>query len=118
MAKTAQGWADRLENAGCAFQHSQNNPYGENLFYFAPVGNLTPEQVATGWYDEVNLYNFSQGGFSMQTGHFTQMMWKSTRSLGCGVSTCNGGEIWVCHYDPPGNVQGFYQQEVLPTSCQ
>jgi hypothetical protein len=27
-------------------------------------------------------------------------------------------DIWVCEYDPPGNVQGQYRQNVLPASCQ
>lgn len=118
LAARAQQWADQLQQAGCAFQHSQNSPYGENLYFFAPAGNMSPDQVATGWYDEVNLYNFNGGGFSMSTGHFTQLIWRDTQKLGCGVSMCNGGEIWVCNYDPPGNVQGYYKAQVLPTSCR
>jgi hypothetical protein len=54
----------------------------------------------------------------METGHFTQVVWRQTTQLGCGVSTCRGMDIWVCEYDPPGNVQGHYRQNVLPASCQ
>lgn len=118
LAAQAQGWADKLKQAGCAFEHSQNSPYGENLYFFAPAGNMSPEQISTGWYDEVQLYDFNNGAFSMSTGHFTQLVWKDTKNLGCGVSMCNGGEIWVCNYDPPGNVRGYYQRKVLPNSCQ
>ncbi|MBL4636344.1 MAG: hypothetical protein JKY56_20960 [Kofleriaceae bacterium] len=118
LAARAQQWADQLQQAGCAFQHSQNSPYGENLYFFAPAGNMSPDQIATGWYDEVNLYNFNSGAFSMSTGHFTQLIWRDTQKLGCGVSMCKGGEIWVCNYDPPGNVQGYYKAQVLPTSCR
>ena len=70
------------------------------------------------WYGEVKQYAFPDGGFSMETGHFTQVVWRGTTQLGCGVSTCRGMDIWVCEYDPPGNVQGQYRQNVLPTSCQ
>jgi hypothetical protein len=27
-------------------------------------------------------------------------------------------DIYVCNYDPPGNVEGEYRNNVLPTSCQ
>ncbi len=118
LASRAQQWADQLQQSSCAFQHSPNSPYGENLYFFAPAGNMSPDQIATGWYDEVSLYNFNSGAFSMSTGHFTQVIWRDTQKLGCGVSMCNGGEIWVCNYDPPGNVQGYYKAQVLPTSCR
>lgn len=38
-------------------------------------------------------------------GHYTQVVWRDSERLGCGVGDCTGGgEIWVCNYDPPGNV--------------
>jgi hypothetical protein len=40
------------------------------------------------WYDEVTNpgYNFETGGFSGGTGHFTQLVWKGTTELGCGIA--------------------------------
>ncbi len=37
-----------------------------------------------------------------------------------GKSTfeCKGNDIWVCEYDPPGNWEGRYKQEVLPAGCK
>ena len=29
-----------------------------------------------------------------------------------------GNDIYVCNYDPPGNWEGQYRQEVLPASCK
>jgi uncharacterized protein YkwD len=118
LAAVAQAWADRLKKAGCAFEHSQGSPFGENLSFFAPVGSSSPDDVATGWYSEVSAYNFAKGSFDFNTGHFTQVVWRGTRALGCGQSQCNGGELWVCNYDPPGNMMGAFQQNVLPTTCK
>jgi hypothetical protein len=56
--------------------------------------------------------------FSMNTGHFTQLVWRSSARLGCGASVCRGLQIWVCNYDPPGNVQGNFPRNVLPQSCR
>lgn len=47
-------------------------------------------------------------------GHYTQMVWRETRGVGCALARCLGGspfsdERWslvVCNYDPPGNVVG------------
>ena len=40
-------------------------------------------------------------------GHYTQVIWRNTQRVGCGVAVCpNGAEIWTCNYDPPGNYLG------------
>jgi hypothetical protein len=41
-----------------------------------------------------------------------------TSHLGCGAASCKGMRIWVCQYDPPGNVDGEYRANVLPASCR
>ncbi len=115
LAKVAQDWADELRDSGCAFDHSRN-PYGENLA-MGSSGAFPPEAVVEMWYREVDDYDFRGGGFSMDTGHFTQLVWKETTHVGCGTSTCNGMDIVVCNYDPFGNVEGGYRDNVLPTSC-
>ena len=53
-------------------------------------------------------------GFSMGTGHFTAMVWKATRRLGCAKGNCPGQNLWVCQYDPPGNMMGAFPQNVPP----
>jgi hypothetical protein len=48
----------------------------------------------------------------METGHFTQMVWKNSKRIGCAwnTNTCksNGMNFYklVCEYDPPGNIVG------------
>jgi hypothetical protein len=77
----------------------------------------------TGWGSEGQDYDFDDGGFSEETGHFTQLVWKETTSVGCGRVDCGDGdpsngeaEGWyvVCEYHPAGNVEGEYQREVQP----
>jgi pathogenesis-related protein 1 len=116
LAQQAQSWADHLAASGCQLAHSQS-AYGENLAA-GTEGTLSPEDVVEMWYREVSGYRFRSGGFSMETGHFTQLVWVGSQHIGCGATTCGGLDVWVCNYDPPGNVEGQYRENVLPTSCR
>jgi uncharacterized protein YkwD len=120
VAAVAQQWADHLRDSGCKFEHRPRNAYGENLFYIDPAGSGRPEAVTRNWYSEVRDYDYSKPGFSGETGHFTQVVWRASKRLGCGVAVCNSAgqsaEIWVCNYDPPGN-SGGYREQVLSTGC-
>ena len=97
-------------------QHS-GGKYGENLAA-GTASVLDGERVSEMWYDEVAKYSFKNPRFSMETGHFTQVVWTTTTQVGCGMAQCKGMDIWVCNYDPPGNVKGQYRENVKPTSCK
>ena len=116
LAAVAQKWANALRDKGCAFGHS-GGQYGENLAA-GTEGVLDPEATVKMWYDEIAKYRFPNGGFSMETGHFTQVVWRGTSQVGCGHSQCKGNDIWVCNYDPAGNWDGQYRENVLPASCK
>lgn len=120
LAAVAQRWAHELRDAGCAFEHSPDSDFGENLAYASPAGTHSATSVTRNWYREVELYDFGAGKFSFETGHFTQVVWARTRQLGCGYAVCGDGaaELWVCNYDPPGNVSGRFRANVKPTSCR
>ena len=115
-AAAADEWAQRLVGRGCTLEHSRS-AYGENLF-MATAGRSSPADVVASWVNERRQYDFRHGGFSMETGHFTQVVWKGTTRLGCAMRTCRGMDLWVCNYDSPGNVQGGYAQNVMATSCR
>ncbi len=117
VAAVAQRWANELRDKNCAFDHNRGTIFGENLAYFSPVGSGSAADVVKGWYSEVKLYKFGAPGFSMRTGHFTQVVWKGTTELGCGVAQCANAELWVCNYGPAGNVQSLYRDNVKPTGC-
>lgn len=117
LAADAQKWADTLKAKGCMFGHS-GSKHGENLAA-GTTGAVPPEEVVRMWYDEVKIYDFKKPtGFSMETGHFTQLVWLDTTQIGCGMSQCKGMDIWVCQYEKPGNWEGQYRQKVLPSSCK
>lgn len=71
------------------------------------------------WGQERKVYDWNNPGFSMQTGHFTQMVWKGTSKLGCAVTNCGGslGKLYVCHFDGPGNYIGEFPENVAKQSA-
>jgi len=66
------------------------------------------------WYEEVGNYDFASPGFTMGTGHFTQVVWRNTSQVGCGRAACNGMVFWVCRYSPAGNFTGQFPENVQP----
>lgn len=109
LAATAQASANR-----CVFQHSKNG-FGENLA-MGTSGAYPPESQVQLWYDEFKNYDFAKPVFGPNTGHFTQVVWRSTTAVGCGLAKCQGQDLLVCNYSPPGNYDGQYQQNV-PQLC-
>ncbi|MCU1282690.1 MAG: hypothetical protein JWM53_6236 [bacterium] len=116
VAASAQKWANTIADRGCALGHS-GGQYGENLAA-GTSGTLDAAGVVGMWYDENKQFSFRSGGFSMKTDHFTQVVWRGTTAVGCGRSQCNGMDVWICQYDPPGNVEGQYRDNVRPTGCR
>ncbi|AET40701.1 CAP domain-containing protein Ecym_6325 [Eremothecium cymbalariae DBVPG len=110
LAQYAQNYADQYDCSG-NLVHS-NGGYGENL----AVGYPNFKDAVDAWYDEIREYSFSNPTFSRSTGHFTQLVWKSTSQVGCGFKTCGPtvGTYLICSYDPPGNYIGRFAANVLP----
>ncbi|MEA1947219.1 MAG: CAP domain-containing protein [Thermodesulfobacteriota bacterium] len=80
--------------------------YGEN---WAGSTSSAESVVGSFWYDEIEDYDYNNPGFSQDTGHFTQVVWKSSTKIGC--ATGNGS---VCLYEPYGNWNGAYSENVKP----
>lgn len=106
LAGIAQGWAD-----GCEWGHNpaRSDGYptyvGENIYGTgaAPSG---PDAVAS-WLSEESSYDYDSNTCSDTCGHYTQVVWRESVKLGCGISTCAGGlNMVVCNYAPGGNVGG------------
>ncbi|KAG0468667.1 hypothetical protein HPP92_017995 [Vanilla planifolia] len=107
LARYAEAFAWR-RRADCALVHS-SGPYGENLFWGSGTG-WAPSQAVAAWAAERRWYqrrtNACMAG--KQCGHYTQIVWRDTRRLGCSSVQCLGdrGQLIVCEYDPPGNYIG------------
>ena len=113
LAKGAQEWADYLrDNEGCAMRHPTSgeeknrylsgNSWGQNLMS-ATRGSA---QMAVDGWGPSECPGYSPTAQGVQgTGHFTQMVWKDTREIGCAKASCDGSSIWVCNYSPAGNVR-------------
>uniref|UniRef100_A0A915Q0J2 SCP domain-containing protein n=1 Tax=Setaria digitata TaxID=48799 RepID=A0A915Q0J2_9BILA len=116
LAMSAQRHANR-----CDFRHSNDRVnIGENI-WAAPYSNYT--EAVSRWFNEV--YDSScdcQHAYKHCCGHYVQVVWSETNLLGCGYAKCrdilgirNRGHrnIFVCHYNPPGNTvyitrEGFF----------
>lgn len=122
IAAIAQSYADEY-TCGADLEHSGNSynggALGENL---ARGFNFQKASGVTAWFNEIKYYNYSEPGFTEDTGHFTQLVWSETTEIGCGYKNC--GSYWgyyvVCNYSPPGNVglvggsdpNYFYERDV------
>ncbi len=120
----AQRYADHLAATG-KFEHSGNKlgdeNIGENLYMqWISRGKVavSAKDAAKSWYDEIEHYSFKHPQYSEETGHFTQMIWKSSQKLGVGMAlSADGREVYmVTNYYPAGNIinHGYFDKNVLP----
>jgi len=118
VATRAQAWADQ-----CIFQHdtsSNRQPtkfsyVGQNLVYTGYSSSKTQASMTAlvqRFYDEVKLYGGRAGpvsgySFNAQTGHYTQLAWAGSYTIGCGFKKYYDGGFYVnllvCNYGPGGN---------------
>nr|XP_020454781.1 Golgi-associated plant pathogenesis-related protein 1-like [Monopterus albus] len=112
---SAQNWANYLLAIG-ALQHSHSGT-GENIFCtYGSSRQLTGKEAVDAWYREIKDYSWHMPGFRMNTGHFTQVVWKDSTELGVGLATDGHRAFVVGQYLPPGNMNtpGHFQRDVLP----
>ncbi|XP_063065990.1 GLI pathogenesis-related 2 [Engraulis encrasicolus] len=115
LSKEAQDFATTL--VASRTLRNQGKGHGESLFYQSGSISATPQgsDVAKSWYDESSKYKFSSPGFQKGTGNFTQMVWKSSETVGIGLATDGSGMfIGVAFFEPAGNVSnpGYFKDNV------
>jgi len=112
IADYSMAWAGNLAKSGCKMEHRPSSGkwkqiYGENIF-MGTAGYYGMAHAVQAWESEKKDYTYGPVDEKTwyPTGHYTQVVWKNTKTIGCGKSICNGNIIVVCNYDPPGNYLG------------
>ncbi|KAL3744087.1 hypothetical protein ACJRO7_013355 [Eucalyptus globulus] len=106
----ARWWAGQ-RRSDCALEHSFDEGdfrLGENIFWGGGSG-WGPSDAVSMWAGEERYYrhgsNTCEGGH--ECGHYTQLVWRSTRLVGCARVVCDDGDVFMtCNYYPPGNYVG------------
>ena len=102
-------WIEYLDQENnCEMEHNWDSPYGENLFW--ATYETTNDVVVESWASEEEYYNYdtNECAEGEMCGHYTQIVWEETKLVGCAMTICgnNGGYLWMCNYDPIGNIVG------------
>lgn len=103
VASIAQKWAEN-----CVLGHDSNYKryipgrfsVGQNL----AMGHSSWTAAIDAWHNEVNDFNHGGSNSLSSVGHYTQMVWARTSSLGCGYALCTSTRYYVCNYAPAGNL--------------
>ncbi|CAJ0598974.1 unnamed protein product [Cylicocyclus nassatus] len=98
--------------AKCVFQHSNTKGLGENVFMRGPAYDpvKAAEDASRSWFGELAQrgvgkdLTFSMKLFNNKVGHYTQMVWQSTKVIGCAVQACPKMSLAVCNYKEAGNM--------------
>ena len=114
LSKIAQNYANKLA-ATNTFGHSTNkykgNNLGENL-YTCFNKQATGAMATDSWYSEIKDHNFRKD-FQSKTGHFTQLVWKTSEQVGFGIASRGERYFVVANYYPAGNTLGQFHQNVF-----
>jgi pathogenesis-related protein 1 len=118
---SAQAWANHLKQTNqCKMRHSSpEGHYGENLFWASALTwsdgrrelqKVSSEKPVDSWGSEKLDYSYAKNSCELgkMCGHYTQMVWRTSSKVGCAMAVCEDSQeqVWVCQYQPAGNLVG------------
>jgi len=82
-------------------------PYGENIA--SGYGVMNGTGAVQVWLSAKPYYDYHSNSCAKidECVNYTQIIWRNTVHLGCAMSKCKNGKVFViCSYSPPGNIEG------------
>ncbi|KAK4753907.1 hypothetical protein SAY87_002011 [Trapa incisa] len=110
LERYARWWAGQ-RRSDCRPEHSfPENGFklGENI-YWGSGSSWGPRDAVAAWTDEQRYYTYQTNSCEPERicGHYTQIVWRTTRRIGCARVVCDDGDVFMtCNYDPVGNYVG------------
>ena len=114
IEKLAQSFANKLAKIG-DIQYS-NTKYkgeelGEILFYYS--GDCDADIVIETWNKDSKTFRYNST--NPEASSFAQLVWKSSKLIGVGITKdSKGGTFIVANFYPGGNVAGQFANNVFP----
>lgn len=117
LSKYAKEWVTDIAKRD-VLEHRPHNIYGENIFMkwsTDPNFKITGRDAVDNWYAEIKDHVFGREPTSLKSGHFTQVVWKTSEELGVAKAKSKSGKIIVvANYNPAGNMMGDFAANVPP----
>merc|ERR1712151_1175578 len=115
LAQSAAEWAESCPGSGGNPPHVR--PNGSSSYSLIPgrgenvaAGQKKPEDAVGDWYNEIWEPGYVPGTKGTGTGHYTALIWKMTKEVGCAQNECYEtlpNPVHVCHYgNQPPNFGG------------
>jgi hypothetical protein len=111
LAADALTWAKHLAQIDRG-EHDQDvvGKEGENLWW-GTANAFSYGVMVDAWGGERKMFRYGafpdcRSNRTAVVGHYTQMVWRNTQSVGCALVGNGRMDYLVCRYSPPGNVYG------------
>jgi len=111
LASDALVWATHLAKVNKG-EHDPavRGKEGENIWW-GTAGAYGPGEMVDFWASErkdfvYGVFPDCRTSHSAVVGHYTQMIWKNTQSVGCALVSNGKMDYLVCRYAVPGNILG------------
>ncbi|XP_015113012.1 venom allergen 5 [Diachasma alloeum] len=114
LAQIAQRWANQCNFGHDKCRNVDRFRVGQNVAYkgWSDGYNTKLTELVTMWYDEVEHFDrslISSFQFHTKIGHYTQMVWGKTTTVGCGLVRYKKDDMFttylVCNYGERGNME-------------